>query len=583
MVSRSNAFLRYTGVVTVLILLMIAYQDFIIDRVLVVSNASEGVLHDKGGSPTHLVSTKQLMSNVAFEISFLRSNSLERMDAIVKDISELKASDAHKQEAMEEEQKRAAEQLQALEAGLKMQVAGLEGTLLKEQKALETLGKQMEAMETTMKAQQHRAKEADRLKLRKDILLHGDPSEWRPDTFVPHSTYGFVQFSSYRVDVDEFVTIGLGAYHLHATRQGKECRWVGKDGKEILGKISFTYNNEHHQMRYEAMIVHCQLDDSTNLDGGYLIGTIDDEEVILINEKSMPPWEGKSPFKYKFLHCSPPMFGTLDPRAIREWMDFHRVTAGFDHFIMYDMAALDEELKEAIKEYLDGGWVTVVDFAPALSYEVWWWAQAVGMWDCMFRARPIAKWVAMMDFDEYLQAYSPNTVGSFLRAHEDKAWITHGVVWWGIDSCLATERGRDKAKFVEEMTFRWPDHYCMHKDKFSDWRFCLDHYGHRKLILNPRKVWCTEIHLVTDPLDGGHNANSGTELVHNHYQGVAAKVHKRAKGFVDQGIKERCSKERVNTEDAWWVYDPTVKELSESRVTNCPITDRVCVETIFDD
>eukprot|EP00271_Cylindrocystis_brebissonii_P005131 TRINITY_DN17079_c0_g1_i2.p1 TRINITY_DN17079_c0_g1~~TRINITY_DN17079_c0_g1_i2.p1 ORF type:complete len:572 (-),score=66.48 TRINITY_DN17079_c0_g1_i2:454-2169(-) len=562
---RMPPFMRVAAVaIFLLFLVTVLYQTLFVERVVLVSNSPDAVLGRTPG-PGGTVGSKQLINNMGFELSFLRSNALERLDNIVKDINELKSSEH-----------------ELLETVLKKQQVTLEEKLDKSERTTREMARHVESLENAF--QTHLLRERQSRPVVKDKLLHGDPESWQQYGWSKHSPFGFIQYSTYRIGDDDFVTVGIGAKRLHEGRKVEGCRWFGKNGKEVPGTISFTFNTESHEMQYEALLLRCQLEEVTGSTGGYLIGTVDGEEIVLLNEKSMPEWEGKSPYKYKFLHCSPPIFGQLDPRSMHEWMDFHRATVGFDHFVFYDMQALGDDLRERLKEYIDGGWITIVDFKEALSFEVWWWAQHVAMWDCMFRSRTVAKWIAFLDFDEYLQAIPPYTMGSYLKEHNDKSWISHGVVWWGVESCMETSRGRDKAKFIEEMAFRWPGHYCMGKEKYPNWRFCLDHYGHRKFIANPRKVWNVEIHKVLEPSDTGHDANSETEIVHNHYQGLASKVPgPKVVGIPEPKLLRRCSRPRENTEDDWWVWDTSMRELSERRTSDCPISDRACMEKIFDE
>ena len=93
----------------------------------------------------------------------------------------------------------------------------------------------------------------------------------------------------------------------------------------------------------------------------------------------------------------------------------------------------------------------------------------------------------MQDMDEYLVPKAPLTVGSILRAHSDAAYITHGQTVVGSKHCL--ESRRPNSFTVERAVFKRRGlAYCNIQRNESMRPLCLGSYGHRKYLLNPRKV-----------------------------------------------------------------------------------------------
>ena len=94
----------------------------------------------------------------------------------------------------------------------------------------------------------------------------------------------------------------------------------------------------------------------------------------------------------------------------------------------------------------------------------------------------------MADMDEYIVPRAPETLGSLLRKYPEAAYLTHAQTAGAGEMCV---EGRGEGAFIlERLIFRWPGLFCAVEDesKFPDRNYCLDHYGHRKYFLNPRKV-----------------------------------------------------------------------------------------------
>ena len=68
------------------------------------------------------------------------------------------------------------------------------------------------------------------------------------------------------------------------------------------------------------------------------------------------------------------------------------------------------------------------------------------------------------------------------------SYLTHAQTVGGTETCV--EGSGEGSFIIERILFRWPGLYCATEDKnkFPDREYCLDHFGHRKYFLNPRKV-----------------------------------------------------------------------------------------------
>ena len=119
------------------------------------------------------------------------------------------------------------------------------------------------------------------------------------------------------------------------------------------------------------------------------------------------------------------------------------------------------------------------------------YVQLLAITDCVYRTRLTSKWVFMADTDEYIVAQPPLTIRSILQQHSEAAFITHGQTAMGSQKCLNVT-GLNVFT-IERIIFRWPGKgYCTLETRqdFNEATrpYCLDHFGHRKYFLNPRKV-----------------------------------------------------------------------------------------------
>lgn len=76
------------------------------------------------------------------------------------------------------------------------------------------------------------------------------------------------------------------------------------------------YPGEHHELRYEAVVIVCHLEESTESDyGGVLLYTVDGEDIIAYLEEKgeFPVATPRPPFQYQLAFCTPPLVGQVLP------------------------------------------------------------------------------------------------------------------------------------------------------------------------------------------------------------------------------------------------------------------------------
>lgn len=109
------------------------------------------------------------------------------------------------------------------------------------------------------------------------------------------------------------------------------------------------FPGEHHDLKYEAVILNCLLRHETPSDlNGKLYFTIDNRKVEMYKEKanSFPhSLEPKPPFKHHVTFCSPPIHSLINSKRVYEWMEYH-FYLGIDYAIFYDAGGINEEVLE---------------------------------------------------------------------------------------------------------------------------------------------------------------------------------------------------------------------------------------------
>eukprot|EP00897_Mesotaenium_endlicherianum_P005255 jgi/Mesen1/4758/ME000242S03933 len=303
---------------------------------------------------------------------------------------------------------------------------------------------------------------------------------------------------------------------------------------------------------------------------------IDREEIVVFREdpgqkqssgQVLVKLEPEAPFQYNLVYCSPPLYGRTDARRVYEWFEFHQRLLAPDKYVLYDAGAFDDEHRALLGEFFKRGLIEVTDFRESEQYHEWLWAQGLAVMDCAFRHRFSAQWVFMHDFDEYLSVSPPATVRGLLDEHRGKPYITHGCMVWSIHKCDngggwggddSAQAGGGKRFAVERMPYHWPHAYCMNKEADKD--TCIDQYGHRKYIVDPRQFDNAEIHRVVRPAEGGVDM-SVQVLRHHHYQGLATKSNAQL------CVEPHDEKDTLS----WWVQDTSVADFVASHVRPCPL------------
>ncbi len=116
---------------------------------------------------------------------------------------------------------------------------------------------------------------------------------------------------------------------------------------------------------------------------------------------------------YKYQLAIGTMFRN-EARNLKEWIEFHKLV-GVEHFYLYNNKSTDNYL-EVLRPYVEHGIVEIVDWD--FEAQDWMPIQINAFDDIIKRARGKAKWVALLDLDEFLFPVQKNNLVEFLKDYE---------------------------------------------------------------------------------------------------------------------------------------------------------------------
>ena len=108
-----------------------------------------------------------------------------------------------------------------------------------------------------------------------------------------------------------------------------------------------------------------------------------------------------------------------EARLLREWVEYHRL-AGVDHFWLYNNGSTDN-WEETIEPYIKEGLVEVTDWPYFPPQHPWPGIQVEAYKHGVTRAQGLARWVALIDIDEFILPLVDKTIPECLEKHFPEA------------------------------------------------------------------------------------------------------------------------------------------------------------------
>ena len=174
----------------------------------------------------------------------------------------------------------------------------------------------------------------------------------------------------------------------------------------------------------------------------------------------------------------------------QEWIEWHR-SVGVEKFYIYDNESSDDT-KEALAPYIESGLVEYV-FLPGKK-------QQLPAYDhCLDKNRLEARWIAVIDLDEFIVPIKDETIPEFLKRFENFSAVEINWLIYGSGGAKKKEAGGVMERFKRHAT--------------------LDHKSNRhvKTIVDPRRVFnfigCHEAARIS-----GISADSHGKAIKKHFR-----------------------------------------------------------------
>ncbi|CAI5489503.1 unnamed protein product [Closterium sp. Naga37s-1] len=433
----------------------------------------------------------------------------------------------------------------------------------------------------------------------------------RNNVFREHMpTFGFVQFASYRMGESKFAVVGLASRVLKTSRELGRCLWKEKHGgHRVTGQLVAYYPGDDHNKRYEAVVLVCELEESTAQDfGGILVVTVDKEDIVsyIEDQGQFPSANPAPPYPHRLTYCSPPLATKLIPMRVYEWIEYH-LHVGVDRVVLYDAGALDPEIMGLIEGFVEGGYVQIVDMRRVEQFDIWESGRLLAMNDCVHQHAFTSQWVFFAELSEYFSSRSGEDMAAVLSRFEGRPYVSFGSRWWSLEKCVQVDgagggvgmgagAGADAARTagttgagatagagggggaaaagtagtagaaggggaaaagtgggtaVERMRFHWPQLFCTNKDEYPRAEMCLGEFGYRRVAVDPRQVMTVLVHRTSVPEMGGDDLDA-SEARFNRYP------------LLTEETRKACQREvRPGEVVEWWVRDAEVAEIAE--------------------
>ena len=173
-----------------------------------------------------------------------------------------------------------------------------------------------------------------------------------------------------------------------------------------------------------------------------------------------------------------------------EWIEWHR-NLGVEKFYIYDNESTDNT-KEVLSPYVETGLVEYT-FWPGMKQ------QLPAYDDCLEKHRLDARWIAVIDLDEFIKPIKDKSIPQFLKRFEDFSAVEINWLVYGSGGAKIKEKGGVVERFKQHSLF----------DNWAN--------RHVKSIVNPRRVYsfigCHEVARID-----GTTADSHGNKVTKHFR-----------------------------------------------------------------
>lgn len=165
----------------------------------------------------------------------------------------------------------------------------------------------------------------------------------------------------------------------------------------------------------------------------------------------------------------------------KEWIEYYRLQ-GVDHFWLYNNESQDNYL-EVLQPYVDEGLVEVIDWptAPFFNFNQ---CQMTCYRECLNNVKGVAKWLAVIDCDEFIITVNGQTISEYLKKYEKYAGIK--INWQMYGTSFQPFIPSDKT-MVETLVLR------------AEWDYVENEL--MKVIVRPERIYRLNLHSAVGKKD----------------------------------------------------------------------------------
>ncbi|XP_025097306.1 beta-1,4-galactosyltransferase galt-1-like isoform X2 [Pomacea canaliculata] len=111
-------------------------------------------------------------------------------------------------------------------------------------------------------------------------------------------------------------------------------------------------------------------------------------------------------FAYNFSICVSPLFGSVSPKRLVEFLELTRLL-GVQQIFFYDFST-SKVVRRVLRHYEGKRWVTVIPWRmpKEMSSNIWYHGQLVVHNDCLYRTMAQSVYTAFHDIDEFIVPHS---------------------------------------------------------------------------------------------------------------------------------------------------------------------------------
>lgn len=227
---------------------------------------------------------------------------------------------------------------------------------------------------------------------------------------------GLAVFSAYHDDRQEEVWVRIMVIiHGNVNSQRLLCHfhYNGDNTATYIIEAKQYEMCENHKKTYLGFIYSCSVPLGRHLDYTLAVSHVssNDRQVpVPVQRVSPPVTSGQKvstdKFAYNFSICVSPLFGSVSPKRLVEFLELTRLL-GVQQIFFYDFST-SEVVQRVLRHYEGKRWVTVIPWRmpEKMSSNIWYNGQLVVNNDCLYRTMAQSVYTAFHDIDEFIVPHS---------------------------------------------------------------------------------------------------------------------------------------------------------------------------------